>query len=70
MFEGLKALFKNARRGPLKGVLVCPRCGSKNVKRLHGFGWLVPQQYYCKDCGYVGYFLVAVEEDKYERRED
>ena len=33
----------------------CPRCGSKNI------GWLIPhdrQKWQCKDCGYIGAFII------------
>ena len=33
----------------------CPRCGSKNI------GWPLPhdrQKWECKDCGYIGAFII------------
>ena len=33
----------------------CPRCGSKNID------WILPQdwsKWECKDCGYIGAFIV------------
>ena len=36
-------------------VKFCPRCGSANI------GWLIPhdrQKWECKDCGYVGAFII------------
>ncbi len=33
----------------------CPNCGSKNID------WVLPQtwsKYECKDCGYVGVFII------------
>jgi len=41
-----------------KGLLMvkfCPRCGSKNIE------WVIPhdrQKWECKDCGYIGAFIV------------
>ena len=36
-------------------VKFCPICGSANI------GWLIPhdrQKWICKDCGYIGAFIV------------
>ena len=42
--------------------LVCPRCGSRKIRRLSAFsGWLLPLQYVCEECGYVG-VPISVEE--------
>jgi transposase-like protein len=33
----------------------CPNCGSTNI------GWLIPydrQKWHCKNCGYIGAFIV------------
>jgi len=33
----------------------CPRCGSKNIE------WVLPQdwsKWECKDCGYIGVFVI------------
>jgi len=49
---------------PIK-VDICPRCGSVNIKLSSKFdAWLMPKQYVCYDCGYVGPVILELEEDK------
>ena len=55
--EFLKALRKGKR-----GLLVCPVCGSKNIKIMPYTGWLLPSTYMCEDCGYIGYLVLEVDE--------
>lgn len=41
--------------GPERKLKFCPTCGSKNVD------WLLPQnrqKWVCKDCGYIGAFII------------
>ena len=50
----LADLLSAIKRGK-RGVLICPRCGSRKIRRLSAFsGWLLPLQYVCEECGYVG----------------
>jgi transposase-like protein len=45
----------------------CPRCGSENI------GWILPQdrsKWKCKDCGYVGAFIIEDGEIADEIREE
>ena len=45
--------YINKRGGKI--LKFCPRCGSKNI------GWPLPhdrQKWECKDCGYVGAFII------------
>ncbi len=59
--SSLLDLLSAVRRGK-RGVLVCPRCGSRKIRRLSAFsGWLLPLQYVCEECGYVG-VPISVEE--------
>jgi transposase-like protein len=41
---------------------VCPRCNSLNIGS-NGFleGWLLPNHFVCKDCGYSGFMVVELE---------
>lgn len=41
---------------------VCPRCESLNIDSS-GFldGWLLPNRFVCKDCGYSGFTVVELE---------
>ncbi|MDA4115272.1 MAG: hypothetical protein OK442_01800 [Thaumarchaeota archaeon] len=44
------------RRNPSKPVTkFCINCLSPLEKGSELGGWLVPQDYYCKNCGYKGY---------------
>ena len=45
----------------------CPRCGSKNI------GWPLPhdrQKWECKDCGYIGAFVIEDGEIAKEIQKD
>ena len=44
-----------------KGKLVCPICGSSNIKLVGLSGWLTPPLYECKACGYVGRIVLEIE---------
>jgi hypothetical protein len=51
--EGMPRLV---RRNPSKLVVkYCVNCLSPLEKGSELGGWLVPQDYYCKKCGYKGY---------------
>lgn len=45
-------------------VLICPICGSDEIE-LDSGGYT--GKYYCKDCGYVGSFIIEMEEGEYEK---
>jgi hypothetical protein len=60
--EGLPRVV---RRNPTKLVAkFCVNCLSPLEKGSELGGWLVPQDYYCRNCGYKGY--VYVEERRSE----
>ncbi|MCQ4153145.1 MAG: TFIIB-type zinc ribbon-containing protein [Archaeoglobi archaeon] len=44
-------------------LLICPMCYSKNVELDSGG---VSGKYFCKDCGYVGSFILEMSEGDYE----
>jgi hypothetical protein len=51
--EGLPRIV---RRNPSKPVTkLCINCLSPLERGSELGGWLVPQDYYCKNCGYKGY---------------
>jgi hypothetical protein len=51
--EGLPRIV---RRNPAKPVVkLCVNCLSPLEKGSELGGWLVPQDYYCRKCGYKGY---------------
>ncbi len=47
----------------MKRVLVCPICGSTEIE-LDSGGYT--GKYYCKNCGYVGSFIIEMTESEYE----
>ncbi|MBO8178866.1 MAG: TFIIB-type zinc ribbon-containing protein [Archaeoglobus sp.] len=60
----------------MKRILICPVCKSKDVE-LDAGGYT--GKYYCKNCGYVGSFVLEMtkgeykemmEKEKFERIED
>ncbi len=67
--EGMPRLV---RRNPSKPVTkYCVNCLAPLEKGSELGGWLVPQDYYCKKCGYKGYVYLEDRrsEDEEERRE-
>lgn len=51
-----EAVPRIVRRNPSKPVAkYCVNCLSLLEKGSQLGGWLVPQDYYCKNCGYKGY---------------
>lgn len=64
---GLLAFLRQLKRKPSVELRACPRCLSFNLNRFRDStsGWLAPQRYYCKDCGYFGYGYIAFDESEY-----
>lgn len=38
----------------LPTIKLCPKCLAQLVPRNELGGWLIPQDYYCQECGYSG----------------
>jgi len=56
-FEKLDAaVLAESKKSPLQTVLICPQCGSRNV--TYWLGLKAGYQYQCKDCGYIGAFVI------------
>jgi len=64
MLDGLREIFRQAHRSSGKHIYRCPVCGSRNIHPLHNLGWIMPTQYYCEDCGYIGYIVIEDIEEK------
>ncbi len=45
-------------------ILVCPVCGSTNI--YYEAGMITGEKYRCNDCGYVGSFIIEIDEKDYE----
>lgn len=62
---------KNLRHsGP--GALACPVCGSIRIKQRGSLGgWLLPPDWACTDCGYVGKLVLELDrEDSRKQKND
>ncbi len=47
------------RKSPLKPVIkLCPKCLHVLKRGSKLGGWLIPQDYYCQNCGYRGIVFV------------
>ncbi|MCD6144930.1 MAG: hypothetical protein J7J03_00800 [Methanosarcinales archaeon] len=56
-FEELDAaVLAESEKSRAHTVLICPQCGSRNV--TYWLGLKAGCQYQCKDCGYVGAFVI------------
>jgi len=52
-------------------VLVCPKCGSQNIKLSSKFdAWLIPRRYVCSNCGYIGPIILEIEVNKRKTRNE
>jgi len=56
----IREILRHAKRGG-KYDLRCPICGSKKITKMHYMDWLIPSQYLCKECGYVGSYLISFD---------
>lgn len=45
-------------------ILICPICGSNEIE-LDSGGYT--GKYYCRDCGYVGSFIIEMNKSEYEK---
>jgi predicted RNA-binding Zn-ribbon protein involved in translation (DUF1610 family) len=52
----MRQSLPSQRRALSKTVLICPQCGSRNV--TYWLGLKAGCQYQCKDCGYIGAFVI------------
>lgn len=70
----LDKLGKGRKKGEKKGekkakVALCPACERSLVYKVPSSisGWLVPDQYYCEKCGYIGYIYLEVDAKELEQ---
>ena len=58
-------LIKRKRKNS-KEFKACPLCLSLSIKQHKDSysGWLAPQQYICKDCGYFGPGYIVLDEEE------
>lgn len=60
-FDELDKAIDKASKEKKPTFLVCPLCGSINV--TYYMGMKTGVQYQCKDCDYVGAFIVEKDKD-------
>ena len=60
-FDELEKVIEEASNKHNPTILVCPHCGSTNV--TYYMGMKTGVQYQCKDCDYVGAFIVEKDKD-------
>lgn len=60
-FNELEKAIKEASSSNKRTVLVCPQCGSKNV--TYYMGMKTGVQYQCKNCDYVGAFIIGKDRE-------
>ena len=51
-----KLMYKNPQKQ------FCPQCQGPNIYPKIRYG-ILPQQYECKDCGYLGYLVLEKDEE-------
>ncbi|MDW7774746.1 MAG: hypothetical protein SCH39_00220 [Methanosarcinales archaeon] len=59
-FIELEQKMMEASHNRAASILICPNCGSTSI--TYYMGLKTGLQYQCKDCGYVGTFII--EQDK------
>jgi len=52
------------RHASIKRKKVCPKCFGDLVMSPPFWGWLMPQEYRCKACGYHGTVFLEPDEQK------
>lgn len=60
-FAELERKMEECARSEGSTILVCPECGSAGITYFMGMKTGV--QYQCKDCGYVGAFILELDRD-------
>lgn len=54
-----------------KTVRLCPKCRLAKLHLLTNVsGWLAPQKFECKECGYHGSFFVEVDIDELKKMKE
>ncbi|TFF95818.1 MAG: hypothetical protein EU544_01945 [Promethearchaeota archaeon] len=47
---------------------ICPKCKEPTLKSaMNVSGWLAPNMFECKNCGYVGQLYLEVDSEDYEK---
>ncbi|MCW4006436.1 MAG: hypothetical protein NWF04_07575 [Candidatus Bathyarchaeota archaeon] len=50
--------------------IFCPKCASPKLELHHALDlWLTPQQYLCKECGYMGPVFMELEKEEENEKE-
>ena len=57
---------KDKSKEKVSKIAICPACEKSIVEKVPSSisGWLVPHQYYCPKCGYIGPIYLEIEVEK------
>jgi predicted RNA-binding Zn-ribbon protein involved in translation (DUF1610 family) len=58
-FDELETIIQEHNLERTGKLLICPQCGSNNV--TYYMGLKLGVQYQCKDCDYIGSFIIKEE---------
>jgi ribosomal protein L37AE/L43A len=51
-------------------INVCPKCNSPEIRRAGSVeGWLLPEQWTCDKCGYIGILVQEIDTEDVEKEE-
>ena len=69
---GVLNFLRNLNQKPSTEIRACPICLGFNLNRFHEStsGWLVPQRYVCKYCGYFGAGYISFDSNEIQRLVD
>jgi hypothetical protein len=64
VFGNIREVFKAIKHNKPTQIF-CPRCGSPKLTLSSSLNyWLTPQQYFCKECGYLGAVFMELEKEE------
>ncbi|MEM2873831.1 MAG: hypothetical protein QW063_00015 [Candidatus Nanoarchaeia archaeon] len=50
-------------------IPICPRCKNPNIYLSNpAAGWLLPEQWVCDKCGYIGYVVQEIDTADLEKK--
>lgn len=62
---------KDKSKEKVSRIAICPACEKSIVEKVPSSisGWLVPHQFYCPKCGYIGPIYLEIEVGKEVKEE-
>ena len=50
--------------------IYCPKCASPKINQSSSFNaWLLPEKYFCENCGYTGPIIMELEKEEKNENE-